>query len=76
MPTCELNAGSGESSFRQDEYEDAMARFDDLGVKLSVVGIDFQHPEQAVDKTKSRNKVREADCGNGVRLLTINIAFV
>ena len=27
----------GESAFNQDEYEDAMMRFDDLGVKLSVV---------------------------------------
>lgn len=27
----------GESAFRQDEYEDAMKRFDDMGVKLTVV---------------------------------------
>jgi ATP-dependent DNA helicase 2 subunit 2 len=27
----------GESSFRQDEYEDAMTRLDELGVKLTVV---------------------------------------
>lgn len=27
----------GESSFRQDEYEDALQRLDDLGVKLSVM---------------------------------------
>jgi hypothetical protein len=28
---------SGESAFRQDEYEEAMRRFDEMGVKLSVV---------------------------------------
>lgn len=27
----------GESAFRQDEYEDAMKRFDEMGVKLTVV---------------------------------------
>jgi ATP-dependent DNA helicase 2 subunit 2 len=27
----------GESSFRQDEYEDAMTRLDESGVKLTVV---------------------------------------
>jgi len=27
----------GESGFRQDEYEDAMTRLDELGVKLTVV---------------------------------------
>ncbi|WRT66986.1 uncharacterized protein IL334_003952 [Kwoniella shivajii] len=46
----------GESSFRQEEYEDAMDRFDDLGVRLSVVGLDFQPLNEAVEKTKSRNK--------------------
>ncbi|WWD01563.1 hypothetical protein V866_008508 [Kwoniella sp. B9012] len=46
----------GESAFRQDEYEEAMGRFDDLGVRLSVVGIDFQPLSEAVDKSKSRNK--------------------
>ncbi|WWC61275.1 uncharacterized protein I303_103856 [Kwoniella dejecticola CBS 10117] len=46
----------GESAFRQDEYEDAMDRFDDLGVRLSVVGIDFQPLDEAVDKTKTKNK--------------------
>ncbi|OCF38430.1 hypothetical protein I317_07796 [Kwoniella heveanensis CBS 569] len=46
----------GESAFRQDEYEDAMDRFDDLGVRLSVVGIDFQPLSEQVDKTKTRNK--------------------
>ncbi len=29
--------GKGESAFNQDEYEDAMMRFDELGVKLSIV---------------------------------------
>lgn len=47
----------GESSFRQEEYEAAMARFDDLGVRLSVLGIEFQQPNLPVEKTKSRNKV-------------------
>lgn len=28
---------AGESAFRQDEYEEALQRFDDYGVKLSVV---------------------------------------
>ncbi|ORY22765.1 SPOC like C-terminal domain-containing protein [Naematelia encephala] len=46
----------GESAFKQDEYEDAMTRFDDLGVKLSVLGIDFDPPDVPVDKSKSRNK--------------------
>ncbi|KAK6902779.1 hypothetical protein I203_108038 [Kwoniella mangroviensis CBS 8507] len=46
----------GESSFRQDEYEEAMGRFDDLGARLSVVGIDFQPLSEAVDKSKSRSK--------------------
>jgi len=27
----------GESAFRQDEYEDAMGRFDDMSVKLSIM---------------------------------------
>jgi ATP-dependent DNA helicase 2 subunit 2 len=27
----------GESAFKQDEYEDAMKRFDDLGVRLLVM---------------------------------------
>lgn len=27
----------GESAFSQDEYEDAMIRFDELGVKLSIM---------------------------------------
>jgi ATP-dependent DNA helicase 2 subunit 2 len=27
----------GESGFRQDEYEDAMTRLDELGVKLTIV---------------------------------------
>nr|XP_019042867.1 hypothetical protein I302_08576 [Kwoniella bestiolae CBS 10118]OCF21797.1 hypothetical protein I302_08576 [Kwoniella bestiolae CBS 10118] len=46
----------GKLAFRQDEYEEAMGRFDDLGVRLSVVGIDFQPLDEAVDKSKSRNK--------------------
>ncbi|CAD6581135.1 MAG: ATP-dependent DNA helicase II subunit 2 [Tremellales sp. Tagirdzhanova-0007] len=46
----------GESAFSQDEYEDAMMRFDELGAKLSVVGIDFQSLNQPVDKSKTRNK--------------------
>nr|XP_019013387.1 uncharacterized protein I206_01453 [Kwoniella pini CBS 10737]OCF52168.1 hypothetical protein I206_01453 [Kwoniella pini CBS 10737] len=46
----------GESAFRQDEYEEAMERFDNDGVRLSVVGIDFQPINEAVDKSKSRNK--------------------
>ena len=28
---------AGESTFKQDEYEDAMQRFDELGVKLVVL---------------------------------------
>jgi hypothetical protein len=28
---------AGESAFRQDEYEDAMGRLDDMGVKISVM---------------------------------------
>jgi ATP-dependent DNA helicase 2 subunit 2 len=28
---------AGESAFRQDEYEEALQRFDDYGVKLSVM---------------------------------------
>ncbi|WVR05055.1 hypothetical protein IAU60_002067 [Kwoniella sp. DSM 27419] len=46
----------GESPFKQDEYEDAMDRFDDLGVRLSVVGIDFQPLTEQVDKSKTREK--------------------
>ncbi|KAL7422191.1 ATP-dependent DNA helicase yku80 [Cryptotrichosporon argae] len=46
----------GESAFVQDEYEDAMNRLDDEGVKLTVLGIDFQDPSEPVDKSKSRAK--------------------
>ncbi|WWD15786.1 hypothetical protein CI109_100210 [Kwoniella shandongensis] len=46
----------GESSFRQEEYEEAMDRLDDMGVRLSVVGINFQPLTEPVDKTKTRNK--------------------
>ncbi|KAK8869939.1 hypothetical protein IAR55_000507 [Kwoniella newhampshirensis] len=46
----------GESSFKQEEYEEAMDRLDDLGVRLSVVGIGFQPLTEPVDKAKTRNK--------------------
>lgn len=48
---------SGESAFRQEEYEEAMQRLDDMGVRLSVLGIGFQPMGEPVDKSKSRNKV-------------------
>ncbi|CAK9782753.1 SPOC domain-like protein [Cutaneotrichosporon oleaginosum] len=46
----------GESSFVQEEYEEAMKRLDKLGVKLTVIGIDFDDPKVAVDKSKSKAK--------------------
>ena len=33
----EIQNVTGESAFKQDEYEDAMMRFEDMGVKLVVV---------------------------------------
>ncbi|ORX39724.1 SPOC like C-terminal domain-containing protein [Kockovaella imperatae] len=46
----------GESAFAQDEYEELMDRFDDMGVKLTIVGIGFQDPVLPVEKDKTRNK--------------------
>ncbi|EIW69540.1 hypothetical protein M231_07455 [Tremella mesenterica] len=46
----------GESNFDQGEYEDAMDRFDDMGVQLNVLGIGFDPLTSPVDKTKSRAK--------------------
>jgi hypothetical protein len=34
-----------------------MQRLDDLGVKLSVLGVEFEPLDVPVDKSKSRNKV-------------------
>ena len=66
-----ITQDSGESSFAQGEYEDAMERFDDMGVQLNVMcvdtcgswyelissGIGFDEPSVPVDKAKSRPKV-------------------
>ncbi|KAK4688057.1 ATP-dependent DNA helicase 2 subunit 2, partial [Tremellales sp. Uapishka_1] len=46
----------GEAEFQQDEFEEAMSRLDEMGVKLVIIGIDFQPLDQTVDKTKTRNK--------------------
>ncbi|WOO81065.1 ATP-dependent DNA helicase II subunit 2 [Vanrija pseudolonga] len=46
----------GESEFDQSEYEEAMDKLDQLGCRLSVVGIDFQELDLPVEKEKSRNK--------------------
>ncbi|KAL1411229.1 ATP-dependent DNA helicase yku80 [Vanrija albida] len=46
----------GESEFDQSEYEEAMDKLDDLGCRLTIVGIDFQDPALPVEKDKSRNK--------------------
>nr|ODN81269.1 hypothetical protein L203_05775 [Cryptococcus depauperatus CBS 7841] len=46
----------GESSFSQDEYEEAIERLAQLSVKLIVIGINFNPLSEPVDKSKSRNK--------------------
>lgn len=46
----------GESSFDQAEYEEAMETLDNLGVKLTVLGVGFDDPGEPVDKSKSKPK--------------------
>lgn len=46
----------GESGFDQGEYEEAMETLDRLGVKLTVLGVGFDDPEDNVDKSKPKPK--------------------
>ncbi len=57
--------GVGESAFNQDEYEVAMMRFDELGVKLSVVYVTsiVETRYELIREQRNRLPTPESGCG-------------